>query len=264
MRCKWMFKLRALWPWGWLRWLALWLVATPLAYADIWGYVDANGVAHVASERVDERYTLFARGGASFDSRSVGVPSAGDTADAPGGAGASKLLTFFEISPNYKAVKHHLRAASQAHGVDYALLQAVISTESGFDPAAVSPKGAVGLMQVMPDTAKRFGLVADKKVSLETKLFDPKVNIGVGTRYLQVLLQQFGGQVHLALAAYNAGEGSVRRAGNQIPPFKETQNYVHTVLGLYTQLKPPAAITPARPVQRVRAERLPQPDIFQF
>ena len=158
-----------------------------------------------------------------------------------------KLLAYFDVSPNYKAVKHLLREASAMHGIDYELLQALIATESGFDAQAVSPKGAVGLMQLMPATASRFGVRADAKRSLEQKLADPAVNVPAGTRYLRYLLDLFPGRMDLALAAYNAGEGAVQRAGNQIPAFKETQNYVRTVLALYHQLKPPA------PVQAHRA-----------
>ena len=162
------------------------------------------------------------------------------------GAGA-RLLAFFDIAPGYKSIKHHLRAASEQQAVDYELLQALIATESGFDAQAVSPKGAVGLMQLMPATASRFGVRADAKRSLEQKLADPAVNVPAGTRYLRYLLDLFPGRMDLALAAYNAGEGAVQRAGNQIPAFKETQNYVRTVLALYHQLKPPA------PVQAHRA-----------
>ena len=135
-----------------------------------------------------------------------------------------------------------MRAASEQQAVDYELLQALIATESGFDAQAVSPKGAVGLMQLMPATASRFGVRADAKRSLEQKLADPAVNVPAGTRYLRYLLDLFPGRMDLALAAYNAGEGAVQRAGNQIPAFKETQNYVRTVLALYTQLKPPAPV----------------------
>ena len=150
---------------------------------------------------------------------------------------------------------HHLRAAAEQQAVDYELLQALIATESGFDAQAVSPKGAVGLMQLMPATASRFGVRADAKRSLEQKLADPAVNVPAGTRYLRYLLDLFPGRMDLAVAAYNAGEGAVQKAGNQIPAFKETQNYVRTVLGLYAQLKPPAPVLAQRAAPgRVRME----------
>jgi soluble lytic murein transglycosylase-like protein len=225
------------------RWAALALAAAlacgaAAARAEVWGWVDEKGVAHFAAEKVDERYELFFRGGESFDTagglqaptpRAVAVPTA-----------PAKLLAFFDISPGYKVVKHHLRAASVEQGIDIELLQALIATESGFDPAVVSPKGAVGLMQVMPATAERYGLTGDRKLPVEKKLTDPRTNVRVGTRYLADLLKMFPGQLELALAAYNAGEGAVQRAGNRIPNYRETQNYVKTVMQLYTLLKPPA------------------------
>jgi soluble lytic murein transglycosylase-like protein len=221
--------------------LALVAAATGLpAHAEVWGYVDGKGVAHFASERLDERYELFFRGGESFDTakgaatpRAVGVPT----------QSASKLLAYFDISPSYKLVKHHLREASREHGIDLELLQALIATESGFDPAAVSPKGAVGLMQIMPATAERYGLTGDGKAPVARKLTDPRTNIRTGARYLRDLMKMFPGQLELALAAYNAGEGAVLRAGRQIPNYRETQNYVRKVTQLRQSLQPPRALS---------------------
>ena len=215
------------------------------AHADLWAHVDERGVTHFAAEQLDARYQLFFRG-TEFDSTRDMPASTPATPHGMPSAGA-RLLAFFDIAPGYKSIKHHLRAASEQQAVDYELLQALIATESGFDAQAVSPKGAVGLMQLMPATASRFGVRADAKRSLEQKLTDPAVNVPAGTRYLRYLLDLFPGRMDLALAAYNAGEGAVQRAGNQIPAFKETQNYVRTVLALYHQLKPPA------PVQAHRA-----------
>jgi soluble lytic murein transglycosylase-like protein len=152
-------------------------------------------------------------------------------------------------------VKHHLREASREQGVDMELLQALIATESGFDAAAVSPRGAVGLMQVMPSTAQRYGVQADRRATVESKLADPATNIRAGSRYLRYLLDLYPRNIELALAAYNAGEGAVLRAGNRIPNYPETQNYVKTVLQLYTMLKPPSMTAP----QRVRAEFAARP-----
>jgi soluble lytic murein transglycosylase-like protein len=203
-----------------------------MAHADLWAHVDERGVTHFAADQ------LFFRGN-DFDSTRDAPANASPMPYALPAAGA-RLLAFFDIAPDYKRVKHHLRAASAKHGVDYELLQAVIATESGFDATAVSPKGAVGLMQVMPATANRFGVSSDAKRTVEQKLADPAVNVPTGTRYLRHLLDLFPGRMDLAVAAYNAGEGAVQRAGNQIPAYKETQSYVRTVLGLYAQLKPPA------------------------
>ena len=113
---------------------------------------------------------------------------------------------------------------ARAYGLDSALLHAVISVESRYSPTAVSRKGATGLMQLMPNTAKRYGV---------TDSFDPVQNIHGGARHLQYLLKMFNNDISLALAAYNAGEGSVIKYGNRIPPFPETTNYVPQVLGFY-------------------------------
>ena len=236
--------------------LALAFGLLPLARADIYGFVDEKGVAHFAAERVDERYQLFFRGGQSFDT-SHGLAAAQPPAvrSAP-----PRLLALFDTSPGYQQVRKHLHEASTAHGIDYELLQALIATESGFDSGAVSPKGAVGLMQVLPATAQRYGLAGDRKRSLDQKLADPRTNIRTGTRYLSDLIRLFPGQLDLALAAYNAGEGAVQRAGNRIPNYRETQNYVKTVMQLYGLLKPVPLQTAAsgRTPTRVRME-LPVP-----
>jgi soluble lytic murein transglycosylase-like protein len=225
------------------------LLFAPAAHAEVWGYVDAKGVAHFATEKVDERYELFFRGGESFDTARMGTPRAVAVPNAP-----AKLIAFFDISPSYKSVKHHLREASNDQDIDYELLKALIATESGFDAAAVSPKGAVGLMQIMPATAERYGVTSDRKTPVQKKLTDPRTNIKAGSRYLRYLIDLFPGRLELALAAYNAGEGAVQRAGNKIPNYPETQNYVKTVMQLYTVLKPPSMMGTGRSPKRVRME----------
>ena len=233
----------------------------PAAHAEVWGYVDAKGVAHFAAERVDERYQLFFRGGESFDtSQGIGTPRAVSVPTVQ-----PKLIAFFEVSPSFRLVKHHLREAAALHGVDYELLQAVIATESGFDAMAVSPKGAVGLMQIMPATAQRYGVAGDRNTPIDKKLFDARTNIRTGAHYLSDLIRMFPGKLDLAIAAYNAGENAVVRAGNQIPNYRETQNYVKTVLQIYGMLKPPAMALPralpgGRAPQRVHME-LPGPSV---
>ena len=210
--------------------------------ADIYGYVDSKGVAHFAAEKIDERYQVFFRGGQSFDT-AQGLSPLGRGArklDGKVPAASQSLLAMFEASPGYKTAKSALRDASNKHDIDYELLQALVATESGFDAQAVSPKGAMGLMQLMPATAQRYGVSGDKRATIEKKLFDPRINIAAGSRYLRDLIAMFPGQIELALAAYNAGEGAVQRAGNKIPNYKETQNYVQTVLQLYAYLKPSA------------------------
>ncbi len=106
------------------------------------------------------------------------------------------------------------------------LLHAVIKAESAYDPNAVSPAGAIGLMQLMPQTAKRYG-VKDRR--------DPRENLEGGARYLRKLLTKYNNDIKLALAAYNAGDKAVKKYGNKIPPYPETQNYVKKVIAYYIQ-----------------------------
>lgn len=247
-----------------LRWRALGLPALVMglaalsatsARADVWGYVDTQGMGRFSATQLDERYELFFRDGKSSNAGNTGADS-----QAPGrgtdratgvAAATAKLLAFFDVSPSYKAVKYLLREAALTYGIDYELLQALIATESGFNTQAVSPKGAVGLMQLIPPTAARYGVRADKNSPIEKKLKDPRINIRAGSSYLSDLLKLFPGQLELAIAAYNAGEGAVQRAGNRVPNYPETIKYVKTVMQLYSQLKPPSMIA-AR--DRVRVE----------
>lgn len=122
-----------------------------------------------------------------------------------------------------------LRAAA-IHSIDPYLVKAVAWAESRYHPKAVSPKKAVGLMQVLPDTASGLGLRQVDGTPIAELLKDPWVSLLVGTRYLADQLSHFGGRTELALAAYNAGPGAVERAGMRIPNYPETQNYVRTVL----------------------------------
>ncbi len=226
------------------------------AYADVWGYVDAKGVAHFAAERVDDRYELFFKGGESFDTENgvsakrSGESAAGSPTVATKSPANAKILAYFDVSTNYKAVRHHMREAAKTYNVDFELLQAIIVAESGFDHLAVSPKGAIGLMQLMPDTAKRFGVKADKNKSVEDKLRDPKTNINAGAKYLRALINMFPGKLELAIASYNAGEGAVQKYGNTIPPYKETQNYVKTVVQTFLAIKPPVTLLQAKAAEK--------------
>jgi soluble lytic murein transglycosylase-like protein len=237
------------------------LYAAP-ARADIWGYVDEKGVPHFSATQLDERYELFLRDQTEPEpyqvqpfTRPPAVASA--TPEPETSLAPPRMLVYFEELPSYKSVQHLLREASTKHGIDYALLQALIATESGFDSRAVSPKGAVGLMQLIPPTAERYGVKAGKDASIEKKLTDPRVNIRAGASYLSDLIKMFPGQIELALAAYNAGEGAVQRAGNKIPNYPETKNYVKTVMQLYGVLKPSVkgqTTTSATSPGRVRVE----------
>jgi hypothetical protein len=259
-------------PFCWARtaWLATCLWAAPggwgIAQAQVWGYVDERGVGHFAAEKLDGRYELFYWGEHRGQVRrrlpadtplSLQLGQSGwETPElmgtAPPDTGAvvthPKVLAFFDVSPAYKAVRHHIREASQAHGLAPELLQAVIAAESGFDALAVSPKGALGLMQILPSTAQEHGVRGTPAQSTRQQLFDPRTNIHTGARLLARLQVQFPGRLDLVVAAYNAGAGAVRRAGREVPNIPETRQYVQTVLGLYESLLPPKALQKTRPL----------------
>lgn len=130
-----------------------------------------------------------------------------------------------------------IHAAARLAALDPALVHALIYVESRYNPAARSPKGAIGLMQLMPGTASRYGVTRT--------LHAPEANLRAGTRYLSELLTMFDNRLDLALAAYNAGENAVRRHGMRIPPYRETRDYVPAVLAAYNELKeapPPPAL----------------------
>jgi soluble lytic murein transglycosylase-like protein len=141
----------------------------------------------------------------------------------PAAAGSIESTPFLEGAP---VVPAELAAAAAHAGLDPALVLAVIEAESGHDPAAVSAKGAVGLMQVLPETAALLGFA---------EVADPATNLEAGCRYLASLLDRFGGDTELALAAYNAGPGAVRRWGT-IPPYRETREFVARVAAAYREL----------------------------
>ena len=122
-----------------------------------------------------------------------------------------------------------IRTYGKQYGVDPFLIYCTMSQESSFSSGATSPKGAMGLMQLMPGTAARYGV---------TNPYDMAQSIMGGTRYLKDLLRMFNGRVDLALAGYNAGEGAVMKYGNNIPPYEETRNYVKLILKRYTVKKP--------------------------
>ncbi|AEG69691.1 lytic transglycosylase domain-containing protein [Ralstonia solanacearum] len=233
--------------------MALALLAGQPARADVYGYIDENGLAHFAASRLDDRYVLFMKGAAVAGESGIAQP-AGDPPeaeaylnatrrDALDNAGMRQRLARAVLRhPNAPTVEPLIRQAAHRHGVDPALVKAVIAAESGFNPQAVSPKGAIGLMQVIPETGERYGVTGDARRTLAQKLADPKINIATGVRYLSDLLRMFSGNLELVLAAYNAGEGAVQKHGNDIPPYAETQNYVKTVLQFYRYYNPVAAV----------------------
>ncbi|NHB57958.1 lytic transglycosylase domain-containing protein [Acinetobacter sp. 194] len=140
--------------------------------------------------------------------------------------GSSEAAVLPSYSKNKNAFDHFIKNAAQVHGVSEGLIKAVMHTESGFNTRARSPVGAQGLMQLMPATARRFN-VSDS--------YDPQQNIHAGAQYLAWLLKRFNGNVQLALAGYNAGEGNVAKYGG-IPPFRETQDYVRRVTSRFNNL----------------------------
>jgi hypothetical protein len=144
-------------------------------------------------------------------------------------------------------VDSYLIDSGSRNGVDPLLLYSVMHQESSFKSHALSPKGARGLMQLMPGTAARFGV---------TSIFDPRQNIEGGARYLRFLLDRFDGNVNLALAGYNAGEGAVEKYGWQIPPYSETQEYVRRISRRYSLIQDPNSALYAQRVSRSQVAKL--------
>jgi soluble lytic murein transglycosylase-like protein len=140
----------------------------------------------------------------------------------------AKLPKNFNWVKNQKKYDPTIRSVAKMYKLPHALVHAVITAESSYNPNAISRAGAVGLMQLMPETAKQYG-VSNRR--------DPKQNIYGGSRYLRHLLKLFKNDLVLALAAYNAGEGAVKKYGNKIPPYKETRNYVNKVIRYYKKYR---------------------------
>jgi len=179
-----------------------------LASADVYSYTDDNGVAHFSNVPADGRYQLL-------------IASPVDPATAPAKDRSGDWLA---RSAQYDGV---INGAAKAATIQAALVRAVIVVESGFNPRAVSKKGAVGLMQLQPATAKRYGV---------KNIYDPEQNVRAGAHYLSDLLARFDSNLELALAAYNAGEEAVERYGRHIPPYRETLAYVPSVMRVYRRL----------------------------
>ena len=218
------------------------VAAAAPAHADLWAYIDEAGKPHFATEQIDPRYQLFFKGRSSLDPVTPEpAPPELTPLDAVRQHAVWKRL---DGHPNVARYRTLVTRNARDNGLDPALVQAVIAIESGYEPAAVSPKGAVGLMQVMPATGERYGLKGDAKRSVADKLKEPSINVRIGTRYLKDLLARFDGELTLALAAYNAGEGVVDRYDG-IPPYAETRDYVRLVSQFLAALTPPAPPLPA-------------------
>ena len=187
----------------------------PVCRADIYAFTDHSGTTHFTDHPDDPRYKLVLR---------TPVAPAPDSAGARG-VDAKRASAWLARSVEYDAAI--TRAASEAK-VRPELVRAVIVVESGFNPRAISRRGAIGLMQLLPATARRYGAF---------NAFDPEQNIHAGAHYLADLIARFGGEkLELVLAAYNAGEEAVEKYGRRIPPYKETQAYVPSVLRMYHAL----------------------------
>ncbi|MEO8938491.1 MAG: lytic transglycosylase domain-containing protein [Burkholderiaceae bacterium] len=227
----------------------LFIATTAVAHADIYGYIDAAGMTHLATEKIDDQYTLFLKTSPEADR-----PSAGDRPVLSPDASLMKTRLFQRLvdHPNIRKYEPMIRAAAARHGLDPGLVKAVIAVESGFEPAAVSDKGAVGLMQILPATGERYGVHADRRKTIDAKLADPTLNIEIGTRYLADLRKMFANRPELALAAYNAGENAVVRFRNAIPPFSETRAYVKLVAQFHAFYRPPDAVADALARERIR------------
>ena len=184
------------------------MVLPGFAHADIFAFTDSNGVTHFSNVPSDSRFKLLI----------AASPNPAATV-APG-----KKVDWLARSAKYDQA---IAGAAKANTIQAALVRAVIVVESGFNPHAVSKRGAVGLMQLLPATARRYGV---KDIN------DPEQNIRAGTHYLSDLLTRFDSNLELALAAYNAGEEAVERYGRHIPPYAETLAYVPSVMRVYERL----------------------------
>lgn len=185
-------------------WFFLYLIAAN-SQADIFAFVEADGTTHFSNVPVDDRYEVV------LDTTSDEQPPAIHPA-------------ILSLSIRYDAI---IRQEALQAKVDPELLRAVIVVESGFDTHAVSGAGAQGLMQLMPETARSYGV---------RDVFDPQQNVRGGAQYLRDLIKLYGEDYELVLAAYNAGEDAVARYGGKVPPYPETRRYIPKVLGVYKRL----------------------------
>ena len=189
--------------------------------ADIWGYVDAQGVAHLSDHQVHEGYILFKKEAPRPVLEVFAPPPVFERSLGNGAV--------IQVNAALRAQVATLVAqVAREFDLDAALMHAIITVESGYNPQAKSPAGAIGLMQLMPETAARYGV---------KNIWDPLENLQGGARYLRFLLGLFKNNLDLALAGYNAGENAVIRSGHKIPPYAETQAYVPSVLTQYDRFR---------------------------
>ena len=182
-------------------------ISSPVQADEIYGFVDGDGVSHFSNVPDSSRYRLVLRNPDACCLRNPGQSAA------------------FALQQSYGPA---ILREAQSNGIDPYLVAAIIAVESNHNPMARSSKGAIGLMQVLPETALRYGI---------GNIAVPDNNIRAGVSYLHDLLAMFDGNLSLVLAAYNAGENAVIRHGNRIPPYPETRNYVPRVLKKYKELR---------------------------
>jgi soluble lytic murein transglycosylase-like protein len=206
--------------------------AAPLAHANVYALVEEDGTVRFSNAPDDPRYKLFFREPAEYKLRDAGeFRNLRNPGDYRLRAAWGKKPDLFE-NPALadKPFQKQVVVAAKDTRLDPALIHAVITAESNYNANAVSHKGAAGLMQLMPDTARRYGL-------REREIKHPEKNIKAGAQYLADLIRMFDGDLRLALAGYNAGENVVLRYGRAVPPYAETQAYVPRVLGYYEALR---------------------------
>jgi soluble lytic murein transglycosylase-like protein len=185
------------------------LFSADISMAGIYRYIDENGVIHFTNCPRDPKFQLYIR----ESKEDVGiVPPSPEPSFSP------------VDSKNFDSI---ISEFSKKYQIEFAIIKAMIRAESGFNPKAISRKGAKGLMQLMPETALRMNV---------SNVFNPKDNIEGGVRYFKYLLSLFNNDLRLSLAAYNAGENIVSQLGT-IPPYRETVDYVRKVLNYYRSYK---------------------------
>lgn len=187
-------------------------ISAGIAHADIYRYVDADGMVHFTNVPQDSRFKVYLKEKRKPDPVSDTLASE---------------IRYYDEKERARYAKP-IQDAAKATRLEAALIHAVISAESGYNPFARSRKGAAGLMQLMPETAKRYGV---------KNRLDPAQNISGGARYLRDLMRMFNNDLQLVVAAYNAGENAVVRHGNRIPPYQETMAYVPRVMTYYRKYR---------------------------
>ncbi|MCK5877529.1 MAG: lytic transglycosylase domain-containing protein [Candidatus Marithrix sp.] len=230
--------------------LAIVLFSSQILASKIYSYSDSNGVRHYtdkpptyrSSVKVNRQLKNIKKDGSPKIYKYVDPKGTIHLTDKKPDIGGYEIISLGRVTTKqyvstgsrskihrkYRKYGGLIGDIASLTNLEPALLHAVIQTESAFNPKAVSPKGAVGLMQLMPATARRFGV---------KNRTNAKDNVYGGAKYLRHLINLFNNNLRLALAAYNAGENAVKKYGNKIPPYKETKHYVKKVMRLYSAYK---------------------------